>query len=403
MPQPVMIELFFLIGVSSCFLIYQGVIIYKYFTQLHNHRKETRQLSGDRKLDTSVAILQCLSTTAIVSFTIVSLYFFILLSLGVDSFHFASNPNLSLNTTPEKQSFYIIFVTVMVVGDIGFTLLRVFHAWRLKMSFDHSIFAISTKLSLFLIIAIIICFLLSCGAILFAFLRRIINPDREIDATDPEFNQTVETAATVFGIAILVQTLLDISICYIFNKNLLSLTVMQRKSMRMQIEIQDRSGNSSPIAKASTVPAHMHSPSEVISKNSVRSAIGDRLQINKQHVQHVQSVEFSQNQQQLLLTTTKQTVLTVASAGVGIIGSVATLSNIGLKYYLFLFIVISAVISATVWLSFAFAKNEYKKQCKKCNDCFFLVCRIVAAHRISRMEQKHMQAIRSIELQTASK
>ena len=423
-----------IVTLSSCFALYHCITIYKYFTQLHYYTKTTKQKSGSSKLDTHVKILQVLSTTSVVCFTILLLHFFILLSLGVDSFSFESNKNLNLNSTSKKLLFIIILVIVIIVGVAGFTAIRLFHVWRLKMSFDHSLYQPSNKLLFFLIVVISWSFFQLCGALIYGFAKGVGNPFDEIDPKHHEYRQTVEIASVVFGIAAFIQILVDLFVCLIFNKNLLSLTVMQRKSIvdmknvnnntgnnnindkniNRLIQVSDVSGDSTPvnvaIASDTSTIASNNNDTDAARSDSKSSLsvqvvnaigdIGDKIHVN---VQQIQSVELSDNQQELLQATTKQTVLTLWSTVIGIIASFAILSQIGLRYYLFLYIAMCSVITATVWLSFAFADKEYKKQCKNCNDCFFVLCQTFASYKISRMEQKQMQAIRSIELQSAAK
>ena len=122
----------------------------------------------------------------------------------------------------KKQTFSVTQSILLIV----LTTLRVFRAVRLKISFKGSIYEMSNELCMFLISAIGFTVVQSVLAILLAIISG--SDDSQVGSDSPRAAHIVVAS---LGTLLLIQTLLDMFSCYRFNKNLLALTVMQRKSI----------------------------------------------------------------------------------------------------------------------------------------------------------------------------
>ena len=197
--------------------IYQYITCRKYIRGLINHNKKIKQQSRDKTLTTNVKILQTLSSIVVASLSFLIFYCYIALVIFV------------INLIAKLFTFADPYVDQMINigGGIGLSTLRLFHVWRLRLSFKDSAYAINNKIFIFCIIIIGISFIGCIIGTLISFDVIIVSA---FHYQNREYSR-LDIIRSIFAISFLMQSILDIYICYLFNKNLLSLTITRRNTI----------------------------------------------------------------------------------------------------------------------------------------------------------------------------
>ena len=454
-----------IIGLGSLVLwlwvpFYQAVTLYHYCKQLRNYNSNNqKQFHGRNRLkwvQNSTKILQALSTTTIICFTILIFYFYLVSLAAVIAWSVGVTEE-DMHATDTMLWSFSIFIAI--AGTTGATTLRLLHVFQLKISFNGSSFAINNKIIKLLIVLAIVSFFLALGGIFFAVVLYL--------AWEERAENHINAASVLFAIAILIQSLIDICVCYLFNKNLLTLAIMQRRSVHTNaikktktsntrtnkttntntntntntstntntntntstrsnlnlgsnIKLSTSSnsigsqspsgnGNSAAIANASLSDLRAISPSEkesidsnndnsggiIVSSGSFFSQINDGI---KSARIALEKVDFSERQQKLLQTTTKQTVLTGYATILSIALSFAFLYvQQAQVFFMWMLMTFCAIMSLTVWLSFIFADANYHKHCKHCHKCAFNVCETVASYKMNTIQRKTTQQLENMQ------
>ena len=348
--QPITVKMSFCLIITVLFLwagINHGRTMYKYFSQLRAYSKERNQIThATDDSNWRILITAANATMILLGLQLYVFYAFIeLLIVGI--------------LKESCLSFDIMILLTEFFGDLGFGGLRFFHIWRLKMSFQGSIYELESRLFKSFIIVWIISVLCTLTATI-----------SSIFFYDTQYFEPVHHYLS--GTGILIQSLLEIVVTIIFCKNLVCLIKLQTSS-----DIFDAYESQPNISAINT-----QSMSKIKTKSNKdeKDCENTNLNIEKECTDtgassgsNMTSIEFkfkpNDKQMNLMNTAAKQAVLTSISAIASLIVSI--LDFVGNFNYAIsvvsavLSMLVAAIVTKTLWLSFIFAQKDYNNGCNR--------------------------------------
>lgn len=300
--------------------------IYRYTKQLIEFRKTSK---GNHS---TIGRIQCLSTFAIGLFTLMMFWWYSFIIIGILIIYDIVVINWNV-INPIDQFVWGLF-------GCGLTLLRIFHLYRLKLTFENSSYKINKSTMIIIMILLIVSWIL------------VLTLFRVLVAS-----------------GLLIESIVDLMIAYLFNKKLLSLIIqmddgVNHIKMEANVDNIQKYGNSQTMLKSES--ASFSEPLLNISDNMDKDI----------------DWQFDKHQTQLLKVGAKQTVLTCISCILSFVASILySISHLHLSLLLIvigLIFVLCNYLSVTLWLSFSFAETEYQSRCKTFHSCFLTVFRQIA-------------------------
>lgn len=345
-----------LVVVLSIALIFvsidNGVTTFKFFKQMFSY--QAKQFLANDKI---WKITKSLASATIIILNIQLYLFYTWLVLIIF--------NLVNEESIEGYTFKIL---IEFIANCGFAGLRFFHLYRLKISFQNSIFELSKFAFNILLTLLIISFFLALFASITTIFMIGFNLDQEYYDAITDYG---------YGISFLLQSIIDLIITVIFCRKLFSLTIQNTDEIDFMAKqrsatVTQRDKGAAGLRNDYYTPL-MDEPDLESPTSPILEAIGSHSLRSKKRF-------LSDTQVMLLETAAKQTVLIS-------IACIVTLLISGLYFASLTYdsievvagvawILSAAIINKTLWLSFAFAQDNYKYQCKCVQKC----CLEIYAH-----------------------
>ena len=315
-----------------------------------------------------------------------------------------SNHNIGFETS---ISITIITRIASLLLFIGVTSFRIFYVFRLKISFNDSIYQLThTTYKILIILTIILAIPLYLTWIYEAIYQ---------------FNIILYEMKAV---TVILQSLVDICVAVLFGKKLLLLTAKQCKTNTVPIFV---AGTDATQARAILAQGVSRSREEAISvtkslKTPAIDADTSNININQNPSSNPnsnsnlncaptiareipsRSVIFtnvlSQRQHTLIHLITKQTLLscivTLTAICVSIVLLISSFRNTVVTYFTLL--CGNVIICCALWLSFVFADNEYQCLCRLCHGCCLKCFQSVAICSIKQSLQDNQDIQTAVEI-----
>lgn len=371
----------FLIAVGCIGLCLQSYVTIIYFKQSRASAKRKRSddyKAKHRSNDCINVTLSRLAGITIICFTLSWILFIV---------------SYTIQLIDSSSLIYLIpFILFLLAATVGIATFRFFHIWRLVLSFQGSMFELTKKQYRSLMVLLIFSWIIT----LFGFI--------------PQSFANIFTAIRFF-----VETIYEIIIVILFNKRLYRLILSQRKSIASFKSSKNTAINNNSNASAITVPSSPVSdtnstatrsdgfgginynnnidsgtPSveKVVTNERINGTNNDiNVSRSGMAMRNVNIVEFTEKQKVLLRVATKQSLLMVISFILSIILTIffvlfafvtenidkETERIINIIYALFSMICFP-LCSMILWLTFAFANQDYMYFCRHCDHCCMQLC-----------------------------